>query len=129
MYELTILEHHLDTFGHVNNATYLQILEEARWDILTKRNFGHDRVQELKLGPTILGINIQYRRELILRQKIYIETIFEPFKKRIGELHHVIKDKEGQIYCTADYKYGLFDMKTRKLIIPTPEWLAVMGTE
>ncbi len=30
-YHLLILEKHLDTFGHVNNASYLEILEEARW--------------------------------------------------------------------------------------------------
>lgn len=30
-YPVVIREHHLDTFGHVNNAAYLDILEEARW--------------------------------------------------------------------------------------------------
>ena len=29
-YKLRIIETHLDMFGHVNNATYLQIFEEAR---------------------------------------------------------------------------------------------------
>ena len=34
-YEKTILEQHLDTFGHVNNAAYLVLYEEARWDFIT----------------------------------------------------------------------------------------------
>ena len=34
-YALVIREQHLDTFGHVNNAKYLEILEEARWDLIT----------------------------------------------------------------------------------------------
>ena len=29
-YDKTILEQHLDTFGHVNNAVYLSLYEEAR---------------------------------------------------------------------------------------------------
>ena len=43
-YPLTILEKHLDSFGHVNNATYLHLYEEARWDFITKRGFGLARV-------------------------------------------------------------------------------------
>ncbi len=39
-YTIKILEHHLDTFGHVNNATYLEMYEEARWDLLNKNNSG-----------------------------------------------------------------------------------------
>ena len=31
-YPLLIKETYLDTFGHVNNATYLTLFEEARWD-------------------------------------------------------------------------------------------------
>ena len=34
-YEMLIKEKHLDTFGHVNNATYFELLEEARWDFIT----------------------------------------------------------------------------------------------
>ena len=35
-YELVIKECHLDSFGHVNNAIYVQLYEEARWDFITK---------------------------------------------------------------------------------------------
>lgn len=38
-YDMVIKIHHLDTFGHVNNAAYLQIFEEARsWDILDQEH-------------------------------------------------------------------------------------------
>ena len=40
VYYLIIRESHLDTFGHLNNATYLQLFEEARWDYITNRGFG-----------------------------------------------------------------------------------------
>ena len=39
-YQLVIREQHLDTFGHVNNAKYLEILEEARWDLITGNGYG-----------------------------------------------------------------------------------------
>jgi Acyl-ACP thioesterase len=43
-YDLLIRGHHLDTFGHVNNAKYLQILEEARWDVITRNGYSLDEV-------------------------------------------------------------------------------------
>ena len=39
-YKVKIRESHLDTLGHVNNAVYLVLFEEARWAyFLTEHNF------------------------------------------------------------------------------------------
>ena len=65
---MMIKEHHLDTFGHVNNATYLQILEQARWELLNTHGFGLETIQRLQLGPVILECNIKFIRELLLRE-------------------------------------------------------------
>ena len=34
--ELTVRGFHCDMFAHVNNARYLEFLEDARWDWLNK---------------------------------------------------------------------------------------------
>lgn len=73
-YPLRILEGHLDTFGHVNNAVYLAICEEARWDLLTKNGYGLEKIMATKIGPTILEIKINFLKELKLRDEIVIET-------------------------------------------------------
>ena len=39
-YPVTIKEVYLDTFGHMNNAMYLTLFEEARWEFITQRGFG-----------------------------------------------------------------------------------------
>ena len=46
VYETLIRESHLDTFGHVNNATYLQLYEEARWELITRNGYGLAKVRE-----------------------------------------------------------------------------------
>ena len=83
-YPLTILETHLDTFGHVNNAVYLQIFEEARWELITQNGYGLDKIKETGLGPTILEIKIRYSRELKPRTKIIIKTQLASYNGRIG---------------------------------------------
>lgn len=127
-YELLIREKHLDSFGHVNNATYLEIFEEARWQLITERGYGFDKVHELQIGPTILEIQLRFHKEVKLRQKVVIETKMESYAGKIGEIAQVLKDaKTGDAHCTARFKTALLDMKARKLIPPTPEWLHAVG--
>ncbi len=45
-----IREQHLDTFGHVNNARYLELFEQARWDFITDNGFGLEQVKASGTG-------------------------------------------------------------------------------
>ena len=127
LYKLTILESHLDTFGHVNNAAYLQIFEEARWDLITGNGYGLEQILESGFGPVILEINLRFRRELKLRQSVVIETALKATDKKLVTIAQEIVDGNGQSYCTAELRCGLFDLKARKLVPPTPAWLKGIG--
>lgn len=122
-----IIERHLDTFGHVNNATYLQILEEARWEFITARSYGLDKIRETGMGPTILDCHIKFIRELRLRQDIVITTQTLTYEKKIGTLRQSIHNADGELCCEAEFTIGLFDTKARKLVLPTPDWLYAIG--
>jgi acyl-CoA thioester hydrolase len=124
-YTFIVKEMHLDTFGHVNNATYLTLFEEARWDLITKNGYGLDKIKASGLGPTILEIHIKYLRELRLGEKIIIETRLLSYENKIGKLQQQML-RDSELCCTMEMTFGLFDMKTRKLVLPTPEWLAAM---
>ena len=126
-YPLTIREAHLDTFGHVNNATYLAILEEARWELITRNGYGLDEVVRRRVGPTIVEINLKFQRELRNRQQIVIRTWMDSYAGKIGKVVQQIVDTEGHLCCEAVFTIGLFDLGARKLIPPTPEWLKALG--
>ena len=128
-YPLMILESHLDTFGHVNNASYLQLFEQARWEIITANGYGLDKVHETNLGPVILELKVRFNRELKLRQKVIIESQVEMQKRKFAIIRQTIRDDtEGaKIYCTAEFLFGLFDLRERKLVSPTQEWLKALG--
>lgn len=127
-YPVLIKEGHLDTFGHVNNAVYLALLEEARWDLLTQNNYGLDKIVATQIGPTILEIKINFLKELKLRDEVIIETQVTSYKKKIGIVQHTIK-RGDEICCTAELVMALFDLKQRKLIAPTPDWLKGLGID
>lgn len=126
-YEFVVLESHLDSFGHMNNAAYLQVLEEARWDLITTRGYGYDKIHQLKIGPTILEINLQFKRELCLREKITVESHLLDYSKVVATLVQEMKGPTGDLRCVATFKIGLFDMNKRRLIPATPEWQYAVG--
>lgn len=127
-YPVTIKEIYLDTFGHVNNALYLTLFEEARWDCITKNGFGLKKIQEEKIGPTILEIKINFSKELRLRDEINIETQLISYEKKIGKLSQKML-RGDEVCCSAEFTIGLFDLKSRRLILPTREWLFAVGAE
>lgn len=127
-YPLIIKENHLDMFGHVNNAAYLTLFEEARWDVITNNGYGVKKIEETGLGPTILEIKIRFLKELRLNDEITIETKATAYHKKIGTLSQKMI-RNGSVCCTAEFVVALFSIAERKLVMPTPEWLHAVGLE
>jgi thioesterase-3 len=121
-----IKETDLDTFGHMNNAKYLSIFEEIRWDWITQNDFGIKKMQQLNIGPTILEINLRFLKEIRLREEIEIESKVISYVGKIGKLQQKMSIN-SETYCLAEFTIGLFDLSSRKLIQPTSEWLAAVG--
>jgi acyl-CoA thioester hydrolase len=126
-YKVLIRESHLDTFGHVNNATYLTLFEEARWDFITRNGYGLPRIQETQQGPVILEVNIKFLRELRLREEITIRSETVEYESRVGKIKQVMFKPDGKIACEAFFSFGFFDLKNRRLIEPTAEWKKAVG--
>lgn len=127
IYNLLIREHHLDTFGHMNNATYFEILEEARWELISQGGYDLAYVQKTKQGPVILEANIKFQKELRLRETVKIETQLMEYKGKIGKLRQSIFKESGELAADIVFVFGLFDLKNRKLIGPTEAWLKAIG--
>lgn len=130
-YDLTILEQHLDTFGHVNNAVYLTLYEEARWDFITKNGLGLKQIIESQVGPVLLDLNLTFKSELNNREKIKIISVARPEmrNKYVMLLDQKIIKESGKVASTLTISVGLMDLKERKLIAPTPAWLKALGLE
>lgn len=127
-YPITILESYLDVFGHVNNAMYLTLLEEARWDLITKNGYGLNKILSSGQGPVILDIKLQFLKELLVREEIVIETQLISQEEKIGKLaQRMIRNNE--ICCQAEFTFAFFSLKDRKIIKPSPEWLQALGLE
>lgn len=126
-YKVTIKEHHVDSYGHVNNATYLALYEEARWEIITPKGFGFVEIHKKKQGPVILEVNVKFLKEIRLREDITIATNIMNYNGKVGQMKQQMIKDDGAVASEAIFTFGLFDMKERRLIEPTPEWKAALG--
>jgi len=117
----------LDGFGHVNNAVYLELFEEARWDLITQGGFSWELVQRERKGPVILELSVKFHKELRVREKITIETQCIDYQKVIAELEQKILNERQELCTVARFKFALFDLDKRKLIKPTSQWLKALG--
>lgn len=125
-YPVVIKEVYLDVYGHMNNTVYLTLYEEARWDLITTSGYGYNKIKDTGLGPIILEVKMRYLKELRLREEIVILSKIKSYEKKIGKLEQ--KMIRGEEICsTAEFTIALFDLKERKIVAPTAEWLKGIG--
>ncbi len=127
-YELQILEHHLDTFGHVNNATYLALYEEARWDFITKNGLGLKEIMDSKIGPVLLDLHLTFKAELTNREQIKITSVGVGMKNKfVMQLEQKIFKNNGKLASTLNLTVGVMDLAARKLILPDEKLMTALG--
>ncbi|MET0792443.1 MAG: thioesterase family protein [Polyangiaceae bacterium] len=126
---IVICEAQLDTFGHVNNARYLEIFEQARWDLITANGFGLDTVRSSGTGPVILEVTLRFLREVKNRQQLVIRTSLDSYEGKIGKMTQLLLDETEQVCCEGNFVFAQWDTESRKIIAPTPEWRRAVGME
>ena len=127
-YEVLIKEQYLDSFGHMNNAAYLVLYEEARWDFITKNDYGLDYIHKNHKGPVVLEANLQFKREILNREIITIlSTSRDVIRDRIMTLEQNMIKPDGTLASKLMLTVGFFDLKERTLIPPDQHWLDAVG--
>ncbi len=117
----------LDSYGHMNNAHYLELYENARWDILEQSGMGRQFLSDAKIGPVILEITIRFSHELTEGQYITIETNSRKKGDRLFYFDQKMINEEGKVCNLATFTTSLFDIKNRKMIRADGKWLTAMG--
>jgi len=66
--------YHEDRFGHVNNARYLEFLEEARWAQFAEHGLDASFFKEHCVFPVVVRQTITYRRPASAGDVLVVET-------------------------------------------------------
>ncbi|HAY88893.1 MAG TPA: thioesterase [Bacteroidetes bacterium] len=111
---LQIRGYHCDAYGHVNNARYLELLEEARWVFLEpalKDKFFDTR----NLLFVVVNINISYKRQLVPTQVVEIVITDVTYNNKSVVMRQTITDKNTkELASEALVTFVLLNSKTGK---------------
>lgn len=107
---------HLDVYQHVNNARYLEFLEEARWSYLEDHG---DVVwfAKHKLAWVIVNININYRDAATMGHTLEVQTRFSKIGSKSAVIHQAIYIAgTDKLVADADITFVCLDQKTGKAV-------------
>lgn len=106
--QITVRGYELDSYGHVNNAVYLQYFEQARWEVMRELNI-LDYFIDNGLLLVVTESSVRYMREACLFDELIIETTYEKRQPYLV-FHQKIRNVKTQILITrATVKTLLID--------------------
>ena len=117
---LRVRTYECDSYGHVNNAKYLNYLEFARYEFLKDVDFDYIKLIEAGYGIYIARIEIDYKKPAVTDDDLNIKTW--PIKKGAvsGTLSQEIWRGED-LLVTAKVTWAFVDSKGAPVKIP-PQW-------
>lgn len=93
--------YHCDAYGHVNNARYLELLEEARWSFLQPA-INEKFFETRELLFVVVNINISYKKPLIPAQVVDIEITDITYHNKSMTVRQTITNQNTQeLACEA----------------------------
>ncbi|GLR10154.1 thioesterase [Mixta theicola] len=120
--------YHLDVYQHVNNARYLEFLEEARWEWLEKLNALHWLMKN-NLAFVVVNININYRRPALLGHVLCINSRLLQLNSKSGVIgQEVTLAEDGSAIADATLTFVCIDLNTQKSLPLEGELLTRMET-
>jgi thioesterase-3 len=107
--QIKVRGYHTDLYQHVNNARYLEFLEEARWQ-LVETHLDVNAFTGGKLSFFIVNINISYRSPARVGDTVTVRSGL----KRIGNKSAVIRQQiinkaTGTVCVDADVTFVIAD--------------------
>ena len=88
--QIKVRGYHIDFFGHVNNARYLEFLEEARWRFFEEPD-GRIAFSRLNLDFVVANINISYRHPAVMGDELTVETSLKEIKRSSAVLKQTVR--------------------------------------
>ena len=124
--KIPVRGYHLDGYNHVNNARYLELLEEARWQHFD--NISKEAYKTLSWSFVIVNININYKFSATFGDLLRIETEIDRIGgKSMTFSQEVFIDENNTAVCDAKVTFVILDNRTGKPISMEGEILEILN--
>jgi thioesterase-3 len=113
--KVRVYGYHLDMYGHVNNARYLEFFETARWEFIEDK-ISFRELEKLNIAFVVANISINYRRPALMGQILNIKTAMSHISKKSAKIHQEIYiEGTDELIADAAITFVIINSKTGKV--------------
>lgn len=125
--EIKVRGYHLDIYAHVNNARYVEFLEEARWALFDDSEVGKEMISR-GFAFTVVNINVSYLSEARVNDVLTIITDMKKIgNKSITLSQKIFRKGDMKQVVDAEVTFVLVNMKTGKAVVIDEEIKSIIS--
>ena len=115
----TVVSYELDSFGHVNNATFLNYLEKARCDYMTSKGLSFTDFEKWKRFPVVTKAALVFKYPAYADDKLLIRGWISEYSAATFTMRYEIfnRDNDRQL-LTGETRHVFVNEKNRPSRIP-----------
>jgi len=115
-----VRNHDIDAYGHVNNAAYLRIIEDAMVDCLEEMGIHLLEYNKRGISVIMTAVSLRYLHPSFLGDHLEVITRFRKLSKvKILWENEIHREGTGELLTRAEGKAGFVLANTR--VIPIPD--------
>jgi acyl-CoA thioester hydrolase len=109
-----------DSYGHVNNAVYLNYLEFARMEVLEAKDLTLDKLKDRGYFIVVRRIEIDYNYPVIAGDLLVIQTKLHSYRATSGTfIQEIIREKDKKNIASAKVTWVTINKNGRPVRIPS----------
>jgi thioesterase-3 len=114
--EIRVRGFHIDVFSHVNNARYLEFMEEARWVVLDEY-IDFRRIAARGIIFVVVNININYRKPAAMGDVLELYLGLTKIGKKSAVFYQELRLKgTDAVVADAEVTFVFADKKSGKAV-------------
>jgi acyl-CoA thioester hydrolase len=117
---LTVRTYECDSYGHVNNANYLNYLEVARYEFLRDVGFDYPAMINAGYGIYVARVEIDYKKPAFADDELIIKS----WSIKKGAVSGIIAQEiwcRGELLAKAKVTWAFVDSNGQPTKVP-PQW-------
>ena len=101
-YKKRIYGFECDVYGHMNNASYLNLLEAARAEALIEMGLSISKLREMNLQIFIVGFELKYLKGIDLEDIVEVKTYTTSLSRLRSRWKQEVYNSSGDLCFTAE---------------------------
>ncbi|MCP5050581.1 MAG: acyl-CoA thioesterase [bacterium] len=118
---LTVASYELDSFGHVNNAVFLNYLEKARCDFMLAKGLSFNDFSKWNTAPVVSSANMEFKSPAVADDVLLIKGwITEHTATSFTLQYEISNNTNGRLVLTGETVHVFINENNRPCRIPEP---------